>query len=128
MIPDEFIARFPGARGGNGKWTARCPAHQDRSPSLSIGVAPDGRILLHCFAGCEPEAILAAVGLSLNDLFPDKGIRDYLPGAFDRKVFRKRLEAEQLLAVAQANMKAGLKLTDADKKAVYKAVEVLRGR
>jgi hypothetical protein len=54
---------------GNGKWQARCPAHQDRSPSLSIGVGRDGRALVHCFAGCPLDSILRALGLTRRDLF-----------------------------------------------------------
>jgi len=53
---------------GPDSWLACCPAHDDRSPSLSIKQADD-RLLLHCFVGCEPGDVLAAVGLSLSDLF-----------------------------------------------------------
>ena len=54
---------------GPGRWLACCPAHQDRSPSLSIRELDDGRILLHDFGGCEVDDVLAALGLSLSDLF-----------------------------------------------------------
>ena len=54
---------------GSGKWTARCPAHADTNPSLSISLGRDGAILLKCFAGCTTEAIVAALGLKLADLF-----------------------------------------------------------
>jgi len=53
---------------GADQWIARCPAHDDRSPSLSIKQADD-RVLVHCFAGCEAGSVLAAVGLSLADLY-----------------------------------------------------------
>lgn len=49
-------------------WLACCPSHDDRSPSLSIKQVDD-RILVHCFSGCEAGSILAAVGLTLADLF-----------------------------------------------------------
>ena len=52
---------------GHGQWMACCPAHDDRNPSLSIGEV-DGRVLLHCFVGCDAKAILAAVGLTFADL------------------------------------------------------------
>jgi hypothetical protein len=55
-----------------GRWLARCPAHQDKSPSLSIRELDDGRILLHCFGGCEVGDVLTAVGLTLADLFPQR--------------------------------------------------------
>jgi hypothetical protein len=51
------------------RWVARCPAHDDRSPSLSVRELDDGRVLLHDFGGCETEAVLAAIGLTLGDLF-----------------------------------------------------------
>ena len=49
----------------------RCPAHEDRSPSLHVTQAPDGTWLLRCFAGCETADILTALGLVWADLFPD---------------------------------------------------------
>jgi hypothetical protein len=54
---------------GPGRWLARCPAHEDRSPSLSIREVEDGRVLLHDFAGCSTEDVLGALGLGLSDLF-----------------------------------------------------------
>lgn len=64
------IAELLGARRtGCGRWQARCPAHDDKSPSLSISEGSDGRVLLHCHAGCTVEAMLAALGLAWHDLF-----------------------------------------------------------
>jgi Protein of unknown function (DUF3987) len=54
---------------GEGKWLARCPAHEDRSPSLSIAIGDDDRVLVHCFAGCTTEEIVAALGLEVRELF-----------------------------------------------------------
>jgi DNA primase len=54
-------------------WLAQCPAHADRSPSLSIREGRDGHVLMHCFAGCETREVLGALGLSFSDLFPRKG-------------------------------------------------------
>src|SRR5687768_332272 len=51
-------------------FTARCPAHDDRHNSLKIDEGDDGRALVHCHAGCPPETIVAAVGLTMADLFP----------------------------------------------------------
>lgn len=66
-----MIDRFRNARkNGEGKWLACCPAHADRSPSLSVAYR-DGRWLLHCFAGCDTGDILAAVGLEMSDLFDE---------------------------------------------------------
>lgn len=57
-------------RTGSGTWMARCPAHEDKRPSLSIREGDDGRVLLYDFAGCSVEAIVSALGLDLADLFP----------------------------------------------------------
>lgn len=59
-------------RGSTG-WTARCPCHKDTDNSLSVGEGDDGKVLLNCFAGCEPEAIVAALDLTMTDLFPRNG-------------------------------------------------------
>jgi AAA domain len=55
------------------QWEAQCPSHDDRHPSLSIGEGDDGRLLLHDHAGCELEEILAALGFTAAELFPDNG-------------------------------------------------------
>ncbi|MBU2734071.1 hypothetical protein [Acidithiobacillus ferridurans] len=52
------------------RWIARCPAHDDRRPSLSVRETEDGTVLLHCFAGCGVQDITAALGLSASDLYP----------------------------------------------------------
>ena len=68
-----LLARLEAVRQTTtGKWLARCPAHADHDPSLSIRLTDDGVVLLHCFAGCEVSAILGAVGLTPTDLFPPK--------------------------------------------------------
>jgi hypothetical protein len=69
MTTPELLSRLDGVKSrGTGKWSARCPSHKDRSPSLSVGEGPD-RILLHCFALCENQDIVATLGLTMADLF-----------------------------------------------------------
>ena len=58
-------------KAGNG-WESRCPGHEDRNASLSVSTGHDGKILLHCHAGCAVEIILGAIGLKKADLFPPK--------------------------------------------------------
>jgi putative DNA primase/helicase len=55
---------------GKDRWASRCPAHDDRKPSLSITEGPDGRALLHCHAGCVTADVVGALGLSMADLMP----------------------------------------------------------
>ena len=73
MSADMILSRLNKVRGrGPGQWSAQCPAHDDNGPSLSIKELPDGRVLLHCFAGCGVEDVVAAVGLGAADLFPPR--------------------------------------------------------
>jgi hypothetical protein len=69
MTAEAFAALVEARRTGAGRWMAHCPAHADRSPSLSIRDGEDGRVLVHCFAGCANTAILAALGLGRRDLY-----------------------------------------------------------
>jgi len=73
---DHLLKRLKNVRkiyltNGNrsAEWSASCPAHDDTEPSLSISQGDDGRVLLHCHAGCPPEAVVEAMGLKMADLF-----------------------------------------------------------
>lgn len=80
--PVELVVARLSDRGCNprpradDKWEARCPAHDDRSPSLTVAAGGDGRVLIHCHAGCAVEEIAAALGLTLADLFVPKAPDD----------------------------------------------------
>ena len=70
---DELVARLEGVRrSGERRWTARCPAHGDKGPSLSVREGDDGRVLLNCFAGCTFPDIAKALGLEARQLFPPR--------------------------------------------------------
>lgn len=72
MSIDDFLGRLEGVEStGEGKWVARCPAHDDSNPSLGVAVGNDGRILVKCYAGCTTEAVVAAMGLKMCDLMPE---------------------------------------------------------
>lgn len=75
MKIDKLLSRLSKVkRSGENKYMACCPAHNDRTASLTIREESDGRVLLSCFAGCDTYAILQTVGLDWDDLFPDKAI------------------------------------------------------
>lgn len=94
MFANLAKAQFIGA----GRWKARCPAHNDRSPSLSIREGDDGRVLLFCHAGCSLDSILAALKLGKRDLFVGP------PPSPERLAALKtrRIVAEQQRRVARA--------------------------
>jgi len=71
MKPIEVVlAKFPDAKKVGKGWRARCPAHDDRKPSLSITECSDGTVLIKCHADCQTSAILTGIGLKLANLFP----------------------------------------------------------
>lgn len=104
-------------RTGEGRWVACCPAHADKSPSLSVRYADD-RILLHCFGGCAVDAVVSALGLALADLMPE---RVKFEGT---KPIKSRIPASDLLAfihfeativmLSAGDMTAGKALSIAD--------------
>jgi putative DNA primase/helicase len=67
---EQLLAKLPDAKPAGNGWSARCLAHEDRRASLSISEGEDGRALVYCHAGCKPDAICAAVGLTMRDLMP----------------------------------------------------------
>jgi hypothetical protein len=70
MKPEDLLENLNRVRKTKDGWIAVCPAHADKTPSLSLGVGEEGQILLRCFAGCTPEAIVDALGIRMADLFP----------------------------------------------------------
>lgn len=71
MSLDAVLSRLSKVKGRNGSYTACCPAHDDKSPSLAIR-EEDGKVLLHCFGGCSVSDVVGAIGMDLTDLFPPK--------------------------------------------------------
>jgi hypothetical protein len=73
MAVADILSRLDRVRKtGKDSWIACCPAHEDRSPSLTIRETDDGKTLLHCFTGCSIHDIVAALGMDLSDLFPPR--------------------------------------------------------
>ncbi len=70
MRLESVLARLEGVRRNGAGWMARCPAHEDHNPSLSINER-DGTILVHCQAGCSQEDVIAAMKIEPRELFSD---------------------------------------------------------
>ena len=126
---DTLLPRLDGVRQrGQDQWSARCPAHDDKSPSLSIKEVGDGRVLVHCFGGCSVESVLGAVGLDMTALFPP---RPSAPGA-GTKPSKLRLPAAQaldilafesmLIAIVGSDMVRKKTISEADHTRLLKAV------
>jgi len=69
---DFIVSHFDDPKPNGTGVKAKCPCHDDRTPSLSISLGDDGKVLVKCHAGCEAADIVAKVGLGLKDLYPQK--------------------------------------------------------
>ena len=114
---------------GQGAWIACCPSHNDRSPSMTIRELDDGRVLMHCFAGCSVDEIIGVLGMSFSDLYPPNPIEHGKPlrRAFAAADVLEALANEtQIIAVAATNLD---KLTTKDRERLMLAAQrVIEGR
>ncbi len=78
MTIHEFLAGLDRVRRSGDGYVACCPSHEDRDPSLSVAEGADGRILVHCHAGCSTGEICAARSIEEAELFPEQQ-HDYAP-------------------------------------------------
>jgi len=109
---------------GKGQFTARCPSHDDKSPSLAIRQTDDGKILLRCFAGCSAYQVVNAVGLSLTDLFPPREASHSTPikNPFPASSVLRCIQSEALIVATTAcNMANGMVLLKEDRQRLVTA-------
>ena len=116
---DNILTRLDKVKKTPRGFVARCPAHRDKSPSLAISEAPDGRVLLHCFGGCRTEDVLAAIGLELKDLFPESHLtppqRQQYASQAKKRHFARLCEHEFLVRkIGQNRIAAGERLDAAN--------------
>lgn len=69
MNINDFLSHLKGVKRTKDGWSALCPAHNDKNPSLSITCGSDNKILIKCFAGCSAKEIVESIGLAMQDLF-----------------------------------------------------------
>ena len=119
---------FDGVREtGNGQYSCRCPAHEDKSASLGIKEGDGGRVLLNCFAGCDVKSILDAVGLDLKDILPDSGLDKEIKNKFNPFAVLKMLRDEVLIiGLASADIRNNKPLNDKDHMRLLEAVANVR--
>ena len=68
MMVDDLLEKLDAVRPTARGWRARCPAHEDRRPSLSVREGAEG-VLLRCWSGCRLEEVCSALSISIRDLF-----------------------------------------------------------
>ena len=103
-------------------YKAKCPAHADGSPSLSIKEKSDGRILIHCFAGCGAHEILDAIGLEYSALFPPDGEYRSLVAQLHTKAPRETIDS-LVVEIAEHDLARGMRLSDTDIERYKKALK-----
>lgn len=99
---ERIISRLERVHRSGRGYTARCPAHEDRTASLSVGEGHDGRVLLNCFAGCGAAAVVDALGMQVADLFERRERADMTPA--ERSQMREHAQ--------QARWRAALNVLD----------------
>lgn len=110
------------------RYQACCPAHGDKTPSMSI-YSDNGKILIHCFAGCSTESIMSAIGLPMSELFEDDN--------FDKEKYKQEKQREEkkkgfihcfnVIALAESDQLRGRELSPNDRKTVREAYRELNG-
>ena len=96
MSADELLSKLDRVRvHGTNKWSARCPAHPDRNPSLAIAEGERG-LLVKCWAGCTLDEITRSLGLTVSELFYDRN-----PNPHELRIAQRRREQERQRRVRQ---------------------------
>ena len=113
----ESIAKALGGRKAGGSWMARCPAHDDREPSLAISTGDQGKVLVRCHAGCDQGRVIAV--LQVRGLWKDS---DRRLGRFVRREMRRAVDGPPDRTDAKRSERA-LRLWEASSPALDTAVE-----
>ena len=125
---DDLLGRLDKVRKGQtGQWMACCPAHHDRTPSLKVTQRVDGKISLHCFAGCHINDICESIGIRVTDLYPNTNTHpDEVLPEWKRQKLRKALfDAQLYVELARADHALGRNVTPSEAEKVIKANECI---
>jgi hypothetical protein len=116
-VIDSIISKLEKVKGGRGRWTACCPHHEDKSPSLAIRQVEDGRILLHCFGGCSVEEVVGSMGMTVNDLFPPRETGPKLavkPAFYANDLLRIIKSETTIVALLASDIARGKQISELD--------------
>jgi hypothetical protein len=90
MTTEQLARMFDRSRREGKAWRCRCPVHKGKSLTLAI-YTDDDRSRVHCFAGCEADDVLAAVGLTWKDtLFAQRDPKEWREAQRQREIVEKR--------------------------------------
>lgn len=125
---DAILTRLDKVRRSGAGYVARCPAHEDRSPSLSLRETSDGRVLIHCHGGCQSTDVLAALGMGMSDLFPRDGRprrSSPLPGVSRADLRALAVQEARILAIVALDKAKGRAISVSDQQRAMLARERL---
>jgi len=143
---EHLLSRLDRVRSCGKGWIARCPAHEDKTASLSIAVGESGAAMVHCFAGCRAADVVGALGLEFADLFVRKptsnmsyaeraALREHARQAQWRAALNVIGFEAKIVVIAGRDIKAGKALNDTDELRLDEALiriddarEVFNGR
>jgi len=108
---NQVLDRLTYVRKNSKGWQARCPAHKDSSPSLTITEGNKG-ILIHCHAGCSITDVCNAMGIKKRDLFYKEMTLTSRPTPLD----------DYIIEIARLDLKSGKTLSSEDEQLYISAV------
>jgi hypothetical protein len=102
MTLSDFLAVLTDVKTrAGGRYMARCPAHEDSSPSLSVQ-AGEQAILLRCFAACTPLEIVSSLKLTMSDLFFGTPTKQAVRKAHAEQFRKRRVQQQREYKIALA--------------------------
>ena len=117
VVIDNILQHLDRVKKSGKGYQARCPAHDDGGPSLSLSEGDDGRVLLHCFAGCSTASVVAAMGLTMADLFPPSNTRRRpppVPGVSRRELHAAADFERSIVFLLQCDARRGRLISQTD--------------
>ena len=109
-------------RAGPGKYVACCPAHDDKTPSLSIKDAPNGKVLVHCHAGCSQDEVIGGLrNLGLWYEPSRQRIKYFKRQNLQEEIRRK----EMLLALAASENEQGIVHSEFERAQIRRAIRFI---
>ena len=129
MFLQDLLNRFDGVREtGGGQYSCRCPAHEDKSNSLGIKQGDGERIMMNCFAGCQTEDVLGAVGLTFKDILPSNDYNEKVKekGFNPYSVLKMIRDEVLIIGLASVDIKKGKALSDKEHDRLLKAIGNVR--
>lgn len=108
MRAQDFVAKLEKVSANDDGYMACCPAHEDSTPSLSVKDSPDGKVLVHCFAGCTFEEVCAAAKVTVEELGGSRLVKTYeYQDAAGKVVYRVERYEPKTFKQAQPDGKGG---------------------